>query len=80
MEIDYASASLHCGIFGLYNDVVHVDLQVTSDLVGEVVAHAPLVRSSDALQAERHGDVAEHGEEGNEGGGMLVGLIMAIWW
>jgi hypothetical protein len=29
------------------------------DLVSEVVAHAPFVRSSCVLHIERHGDVAE---------------------
>jgi hypothetical protein len=45
------------------------------DLVGKEVEHAPLVRSSSVLQAERHRDVAECAEGGKEGGGMLVGLL-----
>jgi hypothetical protein len=44
--------------FGLYDDVIHVDFQVTPDLVC----------SSDVLQAKRHGDIAKHAKEGNESG------------
>jgi hypothetical protein len=45
------------------------------DLVGKAVEHAPLFRSSSVLQAERHRDVAECVEGGNEGSGVLVGLL-----
>ena len=63
------------GLLGLDYDVVHVSLNGPPDEVSKAFGHAALVCSPDVLESERHRNVAERSERGDEKGRELVGLF-----
>ena len=64
--------------FGLDHDVVNVGLNGPPDEIPEVFEHIALVCSPSVLQTERHRDVAERSEGGDEICHELVGLFIMI--
>ena len=61
--------------FGFDLDVIHVGLNGSPDEVPEAVEHTALVSCPGVLQTERHCDVAERSEGGDERCRELVGLF-----
>jgi len=60
------------GLFGLDYDVIHISLNGLPDEVSKAFGHAMLVRSLGVLESERHRNVAEQSEWGDERGRELV--------
>ena len=61
--------------FGFDHDVINVGLNGPPDEVSKVLEHIPLVCSLSVLQIERHCDVAERSEGGDERCHELVGFF-----
>ena len=71
LKVGYDLVSL----FGLDHDVIHVGLNDLPDEIPQTLEHAALVCSPHILQAERHCDIAERSEWGDERCHELVGLF-----
>lgn len=54
---------------GFHNDIVNVYLQVTGNLLLEILLHTPLEGSPRVAEVEGHGCVAEGTERADEGCG-----------
>ena len=62
-------------MLGLDYDVIHISLNGSPNEVPKAFGHAALVHSPDVLESERHRNVAERSERGDEKGRELVGLF-----
>jgi hypothetical protein len=60
---------------GFYDDVVHIRLDRSPDVISKNVLHAALIRYTRVSEAERHRDVIEHPERRDERSRELVGLL-----
>ena len=61
--------------FGLDHDVIHVGLNGSPDEVSKTLEHTSLVCSSYVFQTERHHDITERPEQGDERSRELVRLF-----
>ena len=63
------------GPFGFDHDVVNVSLNGSPDEVSKTFGHATLVHSPSVLESERHRNIAEQSEWGDERRRELAGLF-----